>query len=125
AGSGVDGEGWHWTAFDFLFMGTLLFGTGLVYELVAGKGGTIAYRLAVGLAAVTAFLLIWINAAVGLIGDGPINMLYLLVPLVALVGGLVARFQPRGLSKVLYLTALVQLLIPVLALLLGEPDFAP
>src|SRR3990170_3279949 len=63
-GSGVDGEGWHWTLFDFVFMGTLLFGSALTYELVARKMSNVAYRVAVGVAVVTAVLLVWINGAV-------------------------------------------------------------
>ena len=53
---------------DFVFAGALLFGTGLTYELVARKGGTIAYRVAVGIACATGFVLVFINAAVGIIG---------------------------------------------------------
>jgi hypothetical protein len=60
----------NWDLFDFAFMGTLLFGAGLTYELVARKMSTGAYRVAVGVAVVTAVLLVWINGAVGIIGDG-------------------------------------------------------
>src|SRR3989338_3904266 len=67
---GVEGVGWNWTFFDFIFMGTLLFGAGLVYELIARKMSNSAYRAAVGVAVVTAVLMVWINAAVGIIGDG-------------------------------------------------------
>ena len=66
--------GWNWASFDFVFWGALLFGTGLTYELIARKGGTIAYRVAVGIACATGFVLVFINAAVGIIGDGPVNL---------------------------------------------------
>src|SRR3989344_7469229 len=68
-GSGVDEEGWHWTFFDFVFMGALLFGSALTYEFVARKMSNFAYRVAVGVAVVTVVLLVWINGAVGIIGD--------------------------------------------------------
>ena len=32
-GSGVDGDGWHWTLSDFVIIGGLMFGVGLAYEL--------------------------------------------------------------------------------------------
>src|SRR3989344_4880323 len=74
---GVEGVGWNWTFFDFVFMGILLYGAALAYELVARKMSNSAYRAAVGLAVVTAVLLVWINAAVGIIGDDDgVNLLY-------------------------------------------------
>ena len=46
-----------WDETDFIVAGVLLFGTGLAYELVARKGGTIAYRSAVSVALAAALLL--------------------------------------------------------------------
>ena len=61
----------NWDLFDFAYMGALLFGTGLAYELIVRKAENIpGYRAAVGVAVVAAFLLVWVNAAVGIIGDG-------------------------------------------------------
>ena len=47
-----------WDETDFIVAGVLLFGTGLAYELVARKGGTIAYRSAVSVALAAALLLV-------------------------------------------------------------------
>jgi hypothetical protein len=58
-----------WSLFDFVVAGALLFGTGVTYELIARKGGTIAYRAAVGIACGAGLLLVWINLAVGIIGS--------------------------------------------------------
>src|SRR4029453_842746 len=69
--------GWNWPPIAFPLWGALLFGTGLAYELVARKRGTTAYRAAVGVACATGFILLWINAAAGIIGDGPVNLMYL------------------------------------------------
>src|SRR3712207_2936337 len=67
-----------WTLSDFVFAGALIFGTGLGYALVARKAGNIAYRFAVGVAFAAAFLLAWMNLAVGLIGseDNLANLMY-------------------------------------------------
>ena len=64
-----------WNLFDFVVAGTLLFGSGLTYELIASKAGNTAYRAAVGVAVAAALLLVWINLAVGIIGseDNPVN----------------------------------------------------
>jgi hypothetical protein len=113
-------DGWNWDLFDFVWAGTVLFGAGLTYELIARKGGTTAYRAAVGVAVATALILVWINAAVGIIGDGPVNLLYFGVLAVGLLGASVARFQPRGMTWALFAMALAQMLVPVLALVIWK-----
>jgi hypothetical protein len=115
----------NWGLFDFVFMGALLFGTGLAYELIARKGGTIAYRAAVGIACAGALLLVWVNAAVGIIGDGPVNLLYFTVPAVLIAGAFIARFQPHAMALALFATALAQMLVPVIALVIWNPPFDP
>jgi hypothetical protein len=116
-----------WTLFDFIFAGTLLFGTGLAYELVAKKGGTTAYRAAVSMALTAGFFLIWINGAVGIIGNenNPANLLYFGVLAVGFLGAIIARLKPREMSYVLFATAAAQLLVPVIALLIWKPEFTP
>jgi len=54
-----------WDAADFAFAGVLLVGAGLIFELVAWRTKTLAWRLAIGGALVFAVLLIWADAAVG------------------------------------------------------------
>ena len=113
----------------FCFAGVLLFGTGLTYELVARKAGGIAYRAAVGVALVAAFLLVWINAAVGIIGneDNPANLMYFGVLAVLTIGIAMARLRPRGMVRALFATAFAQMLVPVIALIAWRPslDDAP
>ena len=116
---------WNWTVSDFLFAGTLIFGTGLAYALITKRSANVAYRTAIGLALATAFLLVWVNGAVGLIGDGPANRIYLLVPFIGLVGAIVARLQPLGMSRALFAAAFVMALIPLIALAVGTADFSP
>jgi hypothetical protein len=112
--------GWHWPPLAFVIWGAIVLGAALTYELVARKGGTTAYRTAVGIACATAFVLLFINAAAGIIGDGPVNLMYLGVLAVAFVGALVARFQAKGTALALFATALAQLLVPVAALLIWK-----
>ena len=122
---GVEGVGWNWTLFDFVFMGTLLFGASLTYELVSRKMTAHAYRAAVGLAVVAAVLLVWINGAVGIIGDGPVNSLYFGVLVVGIIGALLARLRPSGMARALFAMALAQASVPVIALVIWKPDFSP
>lgn len=112
-----------WTLFDFVVAGSLLFGTGLAYELVVRRGGNTAYRLAVGVALATGLFLVWSNLAVGLIGseDNPANLLYGGVLAVGIIGAIMARFRAQGMVRVLLATAAVQALVPVVALLIWKP----
>ena len=116
-----------WSLADFVIAGTLLFGTGVAYELVARKGCTTAYRAAVGIACAAALLLIWVNGAVGIIGseDHPANLMYAGVLAVGFTGAFIARFGARGMSHALFATALTQALVPVIALIVWRPDFGP
>ncbi len=110
---------WPWTLADFVFAGALIFGTGLTYVLVARKAGNIAYRAAVGVALAAAFLLVWGNAAMG-ITDSDADLMFLLwVPAVGIIGAIIARFQPRGMARAMFATALTQALVAVIALIAG------
>ena len=110
---------------DFVVAGALLFGTGLAYELVARKAGSIAYRAAVGVALAAALLLVWMNLAVGIIGseDNPANLMYIGVLAVVIIGALIAHFRPQGMARALFATALAQALVAVIALI-AEKDLA-
>ena len=81
-----------WDLADFVAAGVLLFGTGLAYELMARKGGTVAYRAAAGVALATVFLLVWVNGAVGIIGseNNDANLMYFGVLAVGIIGAIIA-----------------------------------
>lgn len=114
----------NWDLFDFVAMGSLLFGSGLMYVLISRKLDNIAYRTAVGVAVVAGILLIWVNLAVGIIGsaDNPANLLYAGVLAIGIIGAWITRLQPRGMSRTLFATALTQMLVPVIALVFWRPS---
>jgi hypothetical protein len=112
----------NWTWSDFVVTGTLLFGSGLTYELIARKAGNAPYRAAVGVALAAALLLVWINLAVGIIGseNNPVNLLYFCVLGVGIVGAVIARLRPRGMARAMFATACAQASVPVIALVIGK-----
>ena len=57
-----------WSPFDFVVMGILLLGTGLMCELVMRRVKKTGYRIAIVGAVLIAFLLIWVELAVGIFG---------------------------------------------------------
>ena len=118
---------WPWTPGDFVFAGTLIFGTGLAYVLLARGTGKIAYRAAVGVALAGAFLLVWINVAVGIIGepDESANLMYIGVIAVGVAGAFVARFRPQEMARALLATALAQALVAAITLFFGLGSGSP
>lgn len=116
----------NWTLSDFIFAGVLIFGTGLLFELARMKAGNSnTYKYAAGLALLATFLLIWVNGAVGIIGDSDVNIFYAAVVFTLFIGTIVARLKPRGMSYTLFTAALIQFLIPIIAYIINEPDFSP
>src|SRR3712207_5369059 len=93
----------NWDETDFIVFGAMLFGACGVYELAARMTGNTAYRAAVGVAVVAAFILIWMNLAVGIIGseDNPANLMYAGVLAVAVLGSPIVGFRPHRMAQVL------------------------
>ena len=110
-----------WSVADFVIAGALLFGVGIAMELATRTSNDTAYRWAVGLALAAAFLLVWVNGAVGVIGseDDSVNLLFVGVLAVGFVGALLARFRPRGMARAMAATALAQASVAVGALVAG------
>ena len=103
---------------DFIFMGVLLAGVGLGYELAARVTSRRAYPAGAGAALLAALLLTWINLAVGIIGseDDPANWMFGGVLVTAMVGAGLARFRARGLARAMLAAAAAQVLVFVGAL---------
>jgi hypothetical protein len=102
-----------WTLFDYIFMAALLGIAGLLVELgVKLSAGSIAYRIGAGIAVLACFLLVWVNGAVGLLGDegNPANLMFGGVIAVAAIGAAMARFRPVGMARAMVAAAAAQVL---------------
>lgn len=107
-----------WSGSDYVFAGILLFGSLGAYEVAARMSGDTAYRAGAGVAIAGAFLLLWINGAVG-ITDSDADVMYLAVVAVGIIGALLARFRPNGMALSMLAMALAQALVGVIALIAG------
>ena len=106
----------------FLLLGALAAALLLVFMLFrAVKPDNAAYQYAVGLTLAAAFLLFWVNGAVGIIGseDNDANLMYAAVLAVGMIGAIIARFEPEGMARALFATALAQALVAAVALVAG------
>ncbi|MFA7395353.1 MAG: hypothetical protein WCZ69_02990, partial [Candidatus Paceibacterota bacterium] len=87
--------------------------------ITANKGGTIAYRAAIMMAIATTLLLVWLNLAVGIIGNENqlINLLYFALVAVGLVSAFLVRFRPHKMSYIMFTLAVGQMLVPLITLI--------
>ena len=117
----------NWDAADFAIAAALIVAIGIILELTVSWTGSIAYRAAMGAALATALVLIWMNLAVGIIGaeDNAANFMYVGVLVVGTIGAVIARFQPRGMSRALIATAIAQALVGAIALVFGLGSTGP
>jgi len=108
----------NWTAADFVFAGLLFGSVGLAFELIVRKSGGLAYRFGAAFAVLAAFLTIWVNGAVGMIGSesNPYNLLFGGVLLIALIGAVVARFEPAGMARAMIAAATAQVVLAAFGL---------
>jgi len=121
-------SGWDWDVRVFLLVGavgTLLFSIGLACQMVIRNLGTTVYRVAVGVALVTAFALVWGNFVQAADDVNPAAMMYLSVPLVGIIAAAMARFRPDGMARALFVTALAQALVLAIVLIVRNPQVTP
>ena len=99
-----------WGPEDFIVMGAMLALACGSYEFVARLSGNTAYRAGAAAAIVVSFLTVWVNLAVGMLGDegNPANLLFGLVILVAVIGALLSGFRPMGMARAMEAAALGQ-----------------
>jgi hypothetical protein len=101
----------------FAVVGALIFGIGFTYELVTRNRDAIAYRAAVGIAFAAGFLLLWGNL-VQMADVNPAAAMYFGVPVVGIIGAVVARLRPKGMARALFVTALAQALVVAAVLIM-------
>ena len=102
-----------WTSSDFIVAAVLIGGVGVAYELAARLTANVAYRAAAGVALAATLLLIWVNGAVGMIGTegNSFNLLFGGVLVVALIGAIAGRFEPRAMARAMAAAAVVQVAV--------------
>lgn len=106
---------WPWTAADFIVAAAMFAIVGGTFELAVRASGNRAYRGGAAVALATAFLLVWINLAVGIIGseNDPLNLMFFGVIAAAIVGSIVARFWADGMARAMAIAGIIQALIGI------------
>lgn len=121
-----ENTGFDWGPGDFVVMGAMFAVACGSYEVIARISSNTAYRAAAGIAIVAAFLTVWVNLAVGMLGDegNPANLWFGGVLLVGMAGVILAGFRAQGMARAMEATALGQALMVVYALVGGHAEVA-
>ena len=111
----------NWGPGDFGFAIAMVGGVGLAFELAVRVSRSSAYRAGVGVALAAAFLLVWINLAVGILGseENSANLMYFGVVATAAIGAAVARFRAEGMARAMVVAAIAQAGVFAAALIAG------
>jgi hypothetical protein len=112
-------EEMNWSPFDFAFWGGMLLAGAGSFEVAVRLSSDWFYRAGAIVAIGTAFMLVWVNAAVGVIGseDHPANLLYAGVLGIGVIGAAIAGFRARGMAATLAVMAAAHVVIAVLTLI--------
>ncbi|QIG80642.1 hypothetical protein [Stakelama tenebrarum] len=109
-----------WGPLDFAVFAVMLGAACGTVDLAARASGSLAYRAATAIAAGAAFLMVWANLAVGIIGnenDG-VNLIFFGILGGGFAGACFARFRAKGLAVTLALMGVAML--ASMALAIGE-----
>jgi hypothetical protein len=111
-----------WALADFAFAIVMLGGVGLAFEMAVRTSGSWAYRSGAAIALAAGLLLLWANAAVGIVGNErePINLWFDLIPLLALFAATGARFRSEGMTLAMLATAIAQIVVGIILQLDGH-----
>ena len=109
----LQAPGVNWTLSDFIFAIVLIGGVGGPFELAVRASRNWAYRGGAALALLTGFLLVWINGAVGMIGneDNPANLVFGVIILMAIAGTIVAKAKAEGMVRAMAVAASAQAIV--------------
>jgi hypothetical protein len=110
-------EGVDWSAGDFIVMGVMLATVGGLIELAVRAQRNWSYRGGAVLVLLGAFLLVWANLAVGIVGseDNPGNQLFFVALLAGITAAIGGGFRADGMKRAAITTAIAIVLAFALA----------
>ena len=111
----------NWTGGDFILAAVIFSIVGGLIELAVRRSSNWYFRFGAIFAVLAGFIVVWSNLAVGMIGneDNPVNLLFLGVLFVAIIGSILARFRSALLSYTMLAAGAAQASIAVFAGILG------
>ncbi|MFM8844415.1 MAG: hypothetical protein ACKOGN_00720 [Gammaproteobacteria bacterium] len=113
----VLGDEVHWGPLDFTLLAALLAALCGAIDVASRYSLSRSYRAGVAVAAIGMFLMVFANIAVGIVGneDNPLNLIFLLIPVLGIAGSVFTRFRATGMARSLEIMAVVQAGVLLLA----------
>lgn len=118
-------EDWHWDVRGFVLFGTIIFSLAFSFQFITRNIHTAAYRYALGLTLVFSFTVFWGNWVQAADDVNPAALAYLIVPVVGVIGAVIARFRAKGMSLALSAMAITQAVLLARAFIIRNPDLTP
>lgn len=99
-----------WDAADFIFAAIIFGIVGGLVELAVRISSNWYFRFGAIFAVLAGFMVVWANAAVGMIGneDNPVNLWFGAVLLFAILGSILFRFHPGAMATAMFAAGLTQ-----------------
>ena len=114
----------NWTLGDFIFAGLMLAALCGTIELAVRRSSKAIYRWAITLAALGAFVVVWVNLAVGIVAseDNAYNVVFMAIILATLLASAFVRLRARAMAKILPVTAVTLLIALGVGQMLGSDE---
>ena len=111
----------NWTGGDFIFAAVIFGIVGGLIELAVRKSSNWYFRFGSIFAVLAAFMIVWSNLAVGMIGneDNPVNLWFSAVLLIAICGAILSRFRRGAMAYAMFAAGLAQAAIGTIAGIFG------
>ena len=110
-----------WSAADFAMVGGAFLVVGGLIELVVRSSSSIAYRWGAIVAILASLGLVWVNVAVGMLGDedNPANLLFAAIIGLVLLLGLIGNFSAAAMARACFVAAAAVLAVAIVAPIAG------
>lgn len=114
----------NWTLGDFIFAGLMLAALCGTVELAVRHSSKAIYRWAIALAGLGAFVVVWVNLAVGIVAseDNEYNVVFMAIILATVLASAFVRLRARAMARILPVTAVALLVALGVGQLLGSDE---
>jgi hypothetical protein len=111
-----------WNHVDFIVFALMLSMVCGCLEIVLRRSLSQNYLAGFAVALLASFLLIWVNLAVGIVGNegNPVNLWFYAAPCVGVAWSFAARFRAGGMAQAMIAAAIVQAVVAIVVLTISK-----